>query len=33
MQILSNELSNKLFGHVINIHHSFLPTAFSISPL
>ena len=26
MQILSNELSSKLFGHVINIHHSFLPS-------
>ncbi len=26
MQILSNDLSNKLYGHVINIHHSFLPS-------
>lgn len=26
MQILSNELSEKLFGKVINIHHSFLPS-------
>ena len=25
MQILSPELSNRLFGKVINIHHSFLP--------
>ncbi|MCI5073870.1 formyltetrahydrofolate deformylase [Oricola sp.] len=26
MQVLSNELSNRLFGAVINIHHSFLPS-------
>lgn len=26
MQVLSNELSNKLFGMIINIHHSFLPS-------
>ena len=26
MQILSDELSSKLFGKVINIHHSFLPS-------
>ncbi|MBN9600597.1 MAG: formyltetrahydrofolate deformylase [Afipia sp.] len=26
MQILSNDLAGKLFGHVINIHHSFLPS-------
>ncbi len=26
MQVLSNELSNGLFGMVINIHHSFLPS-------
>ncbi len=26
MQILSNELANKLYGKVINIHHSFLPS-------
>lgn len=26
MQILSNELSTKLYGHIINIHHSFLPS-------
>jgi len=26
MQILSDKLSNKLFGKVINIHHSFLPS-------
>ncbi len=26
MQVLSNELSNRLFGMVINIHHSFLPS-------
>jgi formyltetrahydrofolate deformylase len=26
MQILSDEICNKLFGHVINIHHSFLPS-------
>ena len=26
MQILSNELSSALFGRVINIHHSFLPS-------
>ncbi|GGC86262.1 formyltetrahydrofolate deformylase [Chelatococcus reniformis] len=26
MQILSNELSTELFGQVINIHHSFLPS-------
>ena len=26
MQVLSNDLSGKLFGHVINIHHSFLPS-------
>jgi formyltetrahydrofolate deformylase len=26
MQILSDQLSNKLYGHVINIHHSFLPS-------
>jgi len=26
MQILSNDLSSKLYGHVINIHHSFLPS-------
>ena len=25
MQILSNELSNDMFGRIINIHHSFLP--------
>ncbi|MBU1306442.1 MAG: formyltetrahydrofolate deformylase [Alphaproteobacteria bacterium] len=26
MQVLSNELSTRLFGQVINIHHSFLPS-------
>ena len=26
MQVLSNELSSALAGHVINIHHSFLPS-------
>jgi formyltetrahydrofolate deformylase len=26
MQVLSNDLSNQLFGMVINIHHSFLPS-------
>lgn len=26
MQVLSNELSNRLAGRVINIHHSFLPS-------
>ncbi|EKF42999.1 formyltetrahydrofolate deformylase [Nitratireductor indicus C115] len=26
MQVLSNELSNRLYGKVINIHHSFLPS-------
>ena len=26
MQVLSNEVSARLFGHVINIHHSFLPS-------
>ncbi|SFJ81084.1 formyltetrahydrofolate deformylase [Celeribacter neptunius] len=26
MQVLSNELSNKLYGMIINIHHSFLPS-------
>ncbi|HTH97472.1 MAG TPA: formyltetrahydrofolate deformylase [Stellaceae bacterium] len=26
MQVLSNELSTSLFGKVINIHHSFLPS-------
>jgi len=26
MQILSNDLSNRLFGKIINIHHSFLPS-------
>lgn len=26
MQVLSNELSNRLFGMIINIHHSFLPS-------
>ncbi len=26
MQILSSEMSSKLYGHVINIHHSFLPS-------
>ncbi|WP_206244331.1 formyltetrahydrofolate deformylase [Novosphingobium terrae] len=26
MQVLSNDLSEKLFGMVINIHHSFLPS-------
>jgi formyltetrahydrofolate deformylase len=26
MQVLSNELSNRLFGRIINIHHSFLPS-------
>ena len=26
MQVLSNELSDQLFGHIINIHHSFLPS-------
>lgn len=26
MQILSNELSNKMMGKIINIHHSFLPS-------
>ena len=26
MQILSNDLSNRLYGMVINIHHSFLPS-------
>ncbi|MGQ3671537.1 formyltetrahydrofolate deformylase [Xanthobacter sp. TB0136] len=26
MQVLSNEMSNRLFGMVINIHHSFLPS-------
>ncbi|UUP18590.1 formyltetrahydrofolate deformylase [Nitratireductor thuwali] len=26
MQVLSNELSNRLFGKAINIHHSFLPS-------
>jgi len=26
MQVLSNEASNRLFGKVINIHHSFLPS-------
>ena len=26
MQVLSNELSSRLFGRIINIHHSFLPS-------
>ncbi|MCT8971491.1 formyltetrahydrofolate deformylase [Microbaculum marinisediminis] len=26
MQVLSDDLSNRLFGKVINIHHSFLPS-------
>ncbi|MEP9403694.1 formyltetrahydrofolate deformylase [Sphingomonas sp. VNH70] len=26
MQVLSNDLSEKLYGRVINIHHSFLPS-------
>lgn len=26
MQVLSNELSNALYGMIINIHHSFLPS-------
>ena len=26
MQVLSNALSNRLFGMIINIHHSFLPS-------
>ncbi len=26
MQILSNKLANRLFGKIINIHHSFLPS-------
>ncbi|MBS3850170.1 formyltetrahydrofolate deformylase [Devosia sp. J2-20] len=26
MQVLSNDLSTRLFGQVINIHHSFLPS-------
>ncbi|MDX7953056.1 formyltetrahydrofolate deformylase [Lichenihabitans sp. Uapishka_5] len=26
MQVLSNDLSARLFGHIINIHHSFLPS-------
>lgn len=26
MQILSNDLASKLYGHIINIHHSFLPS-------
>ncbi|MEF2071253.1 formyltetrahydrofolate deformylase [Consotaella aegiceratis] len=26
MQVLSDDLSNRLFGRVINIHHSFLPS-------
>lgn len=26
MQILSNDISNRLFGMIINIHHSFLPS-------
>ena len=26
MQVLSNELSSQLFGQIINIHHSFLPS-------
>ncbi|WP_417264514.1 formyltetrahydrofolate deformylase [Celeribacter sp.] len=26
MQVISNELSTKLFGMIINIHHSFLPS-------
>lgn len=26
MQVLSNDLSNRLFGKIINIHHSFLPS-------
>ncbi|WP_295805785.1 formyltetrahydrofolate deformylase [uncultured Nitratireductor sp.] len=26
MQVLSNDLSNRLYGKVINIHHSFLPS-------
>lgn len=26
MQVLSDNLSNRLYGHVINIHHSFLPS-------
>ncbi|WP_454280141.1 formyltetrahydrofolate deformylase [Sphingomonas sp. Marseille-Q8236] len=26
MQVLSNELSERLYGRVINIHHSFLPS-------
>mgnify|MGYP000090983724 CR=1 FL=1 len=26
MQVLSNDLSNRLYGMVINIHHSFLPS-------
>ncbi|WP_159588069.1 formyltetrahydrofolate deformylase [Chelativorans xinjiangense] len=26
MQVLSNALSNRLFGKIINIHHSFLPS-------
>ncbi|WP_061935728.1 formyltetrahydrofolate deformylase [Aureimonas sp. AU22] len=26
MQVLSNDLSNRLFGMIINIHHSFLPS-------
>ncbi|MBR0828563.1 formyltetrahydrofolate deformylase [Bradyrhizobium manausense] len=26
MQVLSNKLSSRLFGNVVNIHHSFLPS-------
>jgi len=26
MQVLSDNLSNRLFGKIINIHHSFLPS-------
>lgn len=26
MQVLSNSLSNRLYGQIINIHHSFLPS-------
>lgn len=26
MQVLSNEVSNRLFGMIVNIHHSFLPS-------
>lgn len=26
MQVLSNDLANRLFGMIINIHHSFLPS-------